>query len=78
MREEAGRRGEENPYAGLVDEIASALARSAEGFRPGLRPREIGRVEYIGKGIATVKGLPGARSEELLAFPGGTSGGGVG
>ena len=52
----------------------SVLARAASDFTPGLSPREIGRVEYVGKGIARVKGLPGARSEELLTFPGGTPG----
>ncbi len=64
----------ETPFEGVVDEVMSVFSRTASGFNPGLSPREIGRVEYVGKGIARVKGLPGARSEELLSFPGGTPG----
>lgn len=32
--------------------------------------REVGRVKYVGKGIARVAGLPGVRAEELVLFPG--------
>ena len=53
----------EKTFGGVIDEVMSVFARTASGFTPGLSPREIGRVEYVGKGIARVKGLPGARSE---------------
>ena len=33
--------------------------------------REVGRVHYVGRSTVLVKGLPGARSEELISFAGG-------
>ena len=50
--------------------IESVLA----GFRPQLRTREIGHVASVEEGVARIAGLPGARSEELLRFPGGRLG----
>ncbi|MCB9964771.1 MAG: alternate F1F0 ATPase, F1 subunit alpha [Rhodospirillales bacterium] len=50
---------------GFAD-IAHALDKSA----PDLTPREIGTVMNISTGIATVTGLPGVGSEELLRLPG--------
>lgn len=37
---------------------------------PNLRPREMGIVSSVGRGIAHVHGLPSVRSNELLRFPG--------
>jgi F-type H+-transporting ATPase subunit alpha len=62
------------PFGPALEEIFTALDRGIKEFRPALELREVGRVEYVGKGIAQVSGLPGARSEELLIFPGDTPG----
>jgi F-type H+-transporting ATPase subunit alpha len=43
-------------------------------FRPQARLEQIGRIERIGDGIATVSGLPDARLDELLRFADGTLG----
>lgn len=37
----------------------------------GPRLEQVGRVEHVGDGIATLSGLPDARADELLHFPGG-------
>jgi len=50
------------------------LRESVDGFKPDLDLQRIGWVEYVGKGIARVSGLPGVQSEELLMFRGGLSG----
>ena len=61
--------------------IEEALRSTLEAAREAVaelevRPREkeIGRVVSAGDGIATLIGLPDARSEELLQFPGGVRG----
>jgi F-type H+-transporting ATPase subunit alpha len=58
----------------IIDDAADDLARSREEYRPELRLREVGTVEYISSSIVRVKGLPGIRSEELALFPGGRMG----
>jgi len=52
----------------------SALRRAAESLSLSPRTREIGRVLNTGDGIARIAGLPGARSQEVIAFPGGAAG----
>lgn len=47
----------------IFDEVRSA-------YHPRLRPVEVGTVTQVGRGIARVRGLSNARSEELLRFPG--------
>jgi F-type H+-transporting ATPase subunit alpha len=54
---------------GLGRAVETALDRE-----PELTPREVGRVISVGSGVATVRGLPGAQSEELVSFPGGRLG----
>jgi len=54
--------------------IAEALRRNVESFTPSMEREEVGRVIEAGDGIAQVKGLPGAMSNELLEFPGGVLG----
>jgi F-type H+-transporting ATPase subunit alpha len=56
------------------DEIAAALKKNVESFRPQVTREEIGRVVETGDGIATVEGLPSAMANELLEFPGGLLG----
>ncbi|MFW5814765.1 MAG: F0F1 ATP synthase subunit alpha [Spirochaetota bacterium] len=55
-------------------DVARAVAnRTAE--RTGLiRPSEVGRVTYVGEGVARVAGLPGAGSQELVEFDSGALG----
>ena len=49
----------------------AGLDRATAALSVAPRRREIGRVLSFGDGIAGVAGLPGARSQELLTFPGG-------
>ena len=63
--------------AGLQDSLERWLPRARteiERFRPEARLEQIGRIERIGDGIATVSGLPDARLDELLRFADGTLG----
>ena len=50
------------------------LERAREAFTAPLRLREVGTITSVATGIATVTGLPGVGSEELISFPGGLSG----
>ena len=56
------------------DEIAAALAKHVESFRPTVTREEVGRVVEAGDGIARVEGLPSCMASELLEFPGGLLG----
>jgi F-type H+-transporting ATPase subunit alpha len=47
---------------GLLEETFAALDKVVDEFTPSLRAQEIGRVASLGKGIARVTGLPGAKS----------------
>jgi F-type H+/Na+-transporting ATPase subunit alpha len=55
-------------------DIAEALRKHVEGFRPETEREEVGRVVETGDGIARVAGLPGAMSLELLEFSEGVYG----
>ncbi len=55
-------------------EIAQALRRNVESWKPSVEREEVGRVVEAGDGIARVKGLPNAMANELLEFPGGVLG----
>jgi F-type H+/Na+-transporting ATPase subunit alpha len=57
--------------AGLQDSLERWLPRARteiERFRSEARLEQIGRIERIGDGIATVSGLPDVRLDELLRF----------
>ncbi len=54
----------------VLKEAFDTLDQAVEGFSPVLAVQHVGWVEYVGKGIALVGGLPGVCCEELLAFPG--------
>ena len=56
------------------DEIAAALKKHVESFRPAVTREEVGRVVEAGDGIARVEGLPSCMANELLEFPGGLMG----
>ena len=56
------------------DDIAQALRRNIESYRPSVEREEVGRVTEAGDGIARVQGLPRTMANELLEFPGGILG----
>jgi F-type H+-transporting ATPase subunit alpha len=56
------------------DDIAAALKKHVDSFRPSLTREEVGRVTEAGDGIARVEGMPSTMALELLEFPGGLLG----
>lgn len=54
----------------VIDDTCDALDRARAQVTPALSLREYGVVTYIGQGVARVRGLPHAQSEELLRFEG--------
>ena len=61
----------------LTEELHEWVTRSRERIATaGLQPRieQIGHVDQIGDGIATVRGLPATRLDELVVFEGGVQG----
>lgn len=61
----------------LVQDLHEWADRSRQKLRSmALEPRleQIGRVAQVGDGVATVKGLPSTRLDELLVFEGGVRG----
>jgi F-type H+-transporting ATPase subunit alpha len=56
------------------DDIAKALRKHVESFRPSVTREEVGRVMAAGDGIAFVEGMPATMANELLEFPGGLVG----
>jgi F-type H+-transporting ATPase subunit alpha len=61
-------------FSGLLDETLGVLRRTMTTMEPQLLLQQVGKIVYVGRGIARVEGLQTARSEELLAFPGGVMG----
>jgi F-type H+-transporting ATPase subunit alpha len=55
-------------------DIAAALRRNVESYRPSIEREEVGRVVEAGDGIARVQGLPRTMANELLEFRGGILG----
>jgi len=55
-------------------DIAAALKKNLEDFKPAVEAAQVGRVIEVGDGIATVSGLPGVGVNELLEFEGGVQG----
>ena len=53
----------------LTDTL-SALSQRLESYQPQLMFEEIGKISFIGNGIARIKGLTHVKSEELIRFPG--------
>jgi F-type H+-transporting ATPase subunit alpha len=56
------------------EEIAEALKKHVESFKPSVTREEVGQVTEAGDGIARVEGLPGTMANELLEFPDGVVG----
>src|SRR5438477_1055650 len=57
-----------------TSDIADALKRNLEGFKPDMSFSQVGRILEVGDGIARVSGLPDAAVNELLEFEDGTLG----
>lgn len=58
----------------LLDKTFEPMERIIREYETEPYSREIGTVEYVGKGIARVKGLPRVRAEELVRFSDGSLG----
>jgi F-type H+-transporting ATPase subunit alpha len=56
------------------DGAFAAIEVGRDAFAVQLVPQEVGAITSVSVGIATVSGLPGVGSEELLRFPGGIFG----
>lgn len=61
-------------FSGLLDETLGVLRRTMTSMDPQVLLQQVGKIVYIGRGIARVQGLQTVRSEELLTFPGGVMG----
>lgn len=61
-------------FSSLLDETLGILRQTMTAMDPQLMLQQVGKIVYVGRGIARVKGLDSVRSEELLAFPGGVMG----
>ena len=57
-----------------LDRAFGGLRQAREAFTPQLTPHEVGIVTNVSTGIATVSGLPGVGFEELVRFPGRSTG----
>ncbi|MBA3937219.1 MAG: alternate F1F0 ATPase, F1 subunit alpha, partial [Planctomycetes bacterium] len=58
----------------VLDHVFANIGETLERLQPQLKHREIGSVIAVSTGIATISGLPGAGSEELVLLPNGVSG----
>jgi F-type H+-transporting ATPase subunit alpha len=54
----------------VLDRTDAALDRVLQSRRPELAAEEIGRVTFVGSGIARLEGLPSVGAEELIRLPG--------
>jgi F-type H+-transporting ATPase subunit alpha len=54
--------------------ILEALRKQADQLERGVRFHDVGTVQHIGNGVATLSGLPHARTDELVDFPTGVQG----
>jgi F-type H+-transporting ATPase subunit alpha len=58
----------------LLDALRTRATELYGSKQGGVRFREVGTVQQIGDGVATLSGLPMARSDELVQFPTGIQG----
>lgn len=57
-----------------ASDIAAAITKGLDGYKPSVEARTVGRVTEVGDGIARVSGLPDCAVNELLEFEDGTIG----
>src|SRR5512138_2824453 len=55
-------------------DIIASLRQQIEGYAPAVKVVEVGTITEVGDGIARIRGLSGAKYNELLEFPGGVIG----
>jgi F-type H+-transporting ATPase subunit alpha len=60
----------EGNFAGFL----SFLGEYAEKITPKVHIRDVGTVQHIGNGVATLSGFQGVRTDELVTFPTGVQG----
>ena len=54
----------------FLDDTFSTMDKVLKKQKPELRQYEIGTIQFVGRDIARVSGLPNIRAEELVQFPG--------
>jgi F-type H+-transporting ATPase subunit alpha len=57
-----------------VGQLLGSLQGEAQGLEPRVRFHEVGTVQNVGDGVATLSGLPRSRINELVTFPTGVQG----
>ncbi len=57
-----------------VGKLLGSLQDEAQGLEPRVRFHEVGTVQNVGDGVATLSGLPRSRINELVTFPTGVQG----
>ena len=67
-------KGEGVPLADALRDEVERLGAVARDWRPELTVDELGEVASVGSGIATVRGLPRVRADEVVRFAGGEEG----
>ncbi|NQT50854.1 F0F1 ATP synthase subunit alpha, partial [bacterium] len=60
----------DNHLRPALAQAVADLGRTLDAHQPRLHTREVGILASVGNGVATVKGLPGVKAEELLRLPG--------
>ncbi|HOS98090.1 MAG TPA: F0F1 ATP synthase subunit alpha, partial [Deltaproteobacteria bacterium] len=53
-----------------LDSTLNAMERVVATHKPGLKPEEVGVVNFVGRGIVRLSGMDSIRAEELVRFPG--------
>lgn len=64
----------QQPLTSILGPTFEAIDRVVDAYRLDLEPQEIGKVEFVGYGIARISGLHGVHSEETIHFPGDLTG----
>lgn len=54
--------------------LVAALRHEVRQLKHEVRFRDVGTVQYVGTGVATLSGLPRVRTDELVTFPTGVQG----
>jgi F-type H+-transporting ATPase subunit alpha len=61
---------DDQPLRHVLDETNAVFSRVLGERGVQLATQEVGRLTFVGHGIARVDGLPGVRAQELVRFPG--------
>ncbi len=61
---------QEKTLRNIIDQAVATAGEVLEKHQPDAKLRDIGRVSFVGSGVARVRGLGNVRSEELLKFEG--------